>query len=54
MSPPRLALELCRVVETKGIYRETIVEGKWKNSAEQLGLMVTYPAENLDIQEAQP
>ena len=54
MSPPRLALELCRVVDTKGIYRETVLEGKWKNSAEQLGLMVTYPAENLDIQEAQP
>ena len=54
MSPPRLALELCRVVDTKGIYRETVLEGKWKNSAEQLDLMVTYPSENLDIQGAQP
>ena len=42
--------ELVRVVDERGSYRESVLQGRWVNSAEQRELMVSYPVSALGFE----
>ena len=49
MFPPRSGLTIVRIVDTKGDYRASVLQGQWRNSPEQLEMMLNYPEKNLGI-----
>ena len=46
--------ELVRVVDERGSYRESVLQGRWVNSKEQRELMVSYPMSALGFEGERP
>ena len=49
MSPQRSGLELTRVIDLEGKYKEAVLSNNWENSIDQRELMLSYPVSSLRI-----
>lgn len=47
LSPQKSGLELTRVIDLEGKYKEAVLSNNWRNSVEQRELMLSYPVSSL-------
>ena len=51
MQPPKSGIELWKVEDSGGFFKEQVLSGNWENSSSQRALMVEYPEENLSLKK---
>ena len=50
IEPPRHGIQVWRVIDAKGEYKQRILSGNWHNTVEQRNLMLSYLDKDLSIQ----